>query len=175
MMQSHNKFAGSDVALYGMFISVTIVLSYLESIIPMPIPIPGIKLGLANVVIIWLLYSMGIKAAVIVSVLRVLLSGFLFGNLFSVVFSLVGAALSLSVMILLKKFTKLSTVGVSIAGAVMHNVGQIIVAIIVLENGLIIYYLPYLIISGVVTGIFIGILGAILYKKIKILQTNVHM
>ena len=103
MMQSHNKFAGSDVALYGMFISVTIVLSYLESIIPMPIPIPGIKLGLANVVIIWLLYSMGIKAAVIVSVLRVLLSGFLFGNLFSVVFSLVGAALSLSVMILLKK------------------------------------------------------------------------
>jgi heptaprenyl diphosphate synthase len=78
-------------------------------------------------------------------------------------------------MILLKKFTKLSTVGVSIAGAVMHNVGQIIVAIIVLENGLIIYYLPYLIISGVVTGILIGILGAILYKKIKILQTNVHM
>ena len=77
-----------------------------------------------------------------------------------------GAALSLSVMILLKKFTKLSTVGVSIAGAVMHNVGQIIVAIIVLENGLIIYYLPYLIISGVVTGILIGILGAILYKKI---------
>ena len=111
MMQSHNKFASSDVALYGMFISVTIVLSYVESLIPMPFAIPGIKLGLANVVIIWLLYSMGIKAAIIVSVLRVLLSGFLFGNLFSIVFSMVGAALSLTVMILLKKFTKLSTVG----------------------------------------------------------------
>ena len=175
MMQSYNKFASSDVALYGMFISVTIVLSYVESLIPMPFAIPGIKLGLANVVIIWLLYSMGIKAAIIVSVLRVLLSGFLIGNLFSIVFSMVGAALSLTVMILLKKFTKLSTVGVSNAGAVMHNVGQIIVAIIVLENGLIVYYLPYLIISGIVSGILIGILGSILYKKIKILQTNVHM
>ena len=175
MMQSHNKFASSDVALYGMFISVTLVLSYIESIIPMPIPVPGIKIGLANVAIVWLLYSMGIKATLIVSILRVLLGGFLFGNLFSIAFSLAGAIFSLGTMILLKKLTKLSTVGVSIAGAVMHNVAQIIVAIIVLENGLIVYYLPYLIISGVVTGILIGILGGILYKKIKILQTNVHL
>lgn len=174
-MPFQNKFKNSNIPLYGMFISVAMVLSYIESLIPVVFPIPGIKLGLANIVIIWILYAMDIKAAIIVSLLRVLLSGFLFGNLYSILFSFVGAALSLGVMILLKKIKVFSIVGVSIAGAVCHNIGQIIVAIIVLENGLIAYYLPALIISGVVTGIVIGIVGGILFKKIKILQTNVHL
>lgn len=171
MMQSLNKkFANSDVALYGMFISVTLVVSYLESFIPLPIPVMGVKIGLSNIVILWILYAMGIKAAVIVDALRVLLAGFLFGNLYSILFSLAGASLSLGVMILLKKTKVFSIIGVSIAGGVCHNIGQIIVAIIVLENIRIAYYLPGLIICGVVFGIVIGIVGGIVYKKVKILQ-----
>lgn len=176
MMQSQgNRFAGSDIVLYGMFISGTLVVSYLESFIPIPFPVPGIKIGLANIVILWVLYAMNIKAAIIISLLRVILSGFLFGNLYTMLFSFVGAVLSLAVMILLKKVNKFSIIGASIAGAVCHNTGQIIVAIIVLENSKLGYYLPALIISGVIFGIVIGIVGGILYKKIKILQTNVHL
>ncbi len=170
-----NKLLSSDVALYGMFISVALVVSYIESLIPIPMPVPGMKLGLANIVIVWVLYSMGIKPAAIISILRVFLVGFLFGNLYSILFSLAGASLSLGIMFLLKHIKKFSIIGVSIAGGVCHNLGQIIVAMIVLENVRMIYYYPVLIISGVVSGIAIGILGGILYKKIKILQTNVHM
>lgn len=175
MQSPNNKFAGSDIVLYGMFISVTLVVSYLESFIPIPLPVPGIKIGLSNIVILWVLYAMNAKSAIIISVLRVFLSNFLFGNLYSMLFSFVGAALSLGIMILLKAIGKFSIIGVSIAGAVCHNLGQIIVAIIVLENAKLSYYMPFLIISGVVFGIIIGIVGGILYKKIKILQTNVHL
>ncbi len=174
MMRYREKFAGSDIALYGMFISISLVLSYLESLIPMPFPVPGIKLGLANVIIIWLMYEMGIRAAVTVSLLRVLLSAIMFGNIYSAIFSFAGAVCSLLIMILLKKVTPLSTVGVSISGAVFHNAAQILVAVIILENGMVAYYLPYLVISGIITGILIGILGGILCRKIKILQTNVR-
>lgn len=175
MQFPNNKFANSNITLYGMFISVTLVVSYLESFIPIPLPVPGIKIGLANIVILWILYSMNIKAAITISVLRVLLTGFLFGNIYSILFSLVGATLSLGIMILLKKIKKFSIIGVSIAGGVFHNFGQIIVAMIVLENAKVMYYLPVLIVSGVIFGIIIGIVGAILFKKIKILQTNVRV
>lgn len=175
MQSPNNKLRNSDLVLYGMFISVTLVVSYLESFIPIPFPVPGIKIGLANIVILWVLFAMNVKSAIIISLLRVLLSGFLFGNLYIMLFSFVGAALSLTVIILLKKTKKFSITGISIAGAVCHNIGQIIVAIIVLENSKIIYYLPFLIISGVIFGLIIGIAGSILYKKIKILQTNVHL
>lgn len=174
MMQSRGKgrFMESDVALYGMFVSVALVLSYVEAIIPFNFSVPGIKIGLANILIVWVLYAMGIKQAVIVSAFRVLIAGLLFGNLYSILFSAVGAALSLVVMFFLKKIKFFSIVGVSIAGGVMHNIGQIIVAMLVLQNARLIYYLPFLIISGVVAGIAVGILGAILYKKIKIVQID---
>lgn len=175
MQSPNNKLKNSDLVLYGMFISVTLVVGYLESFIPIPFPVPGIKIGLANIVILWVLFAMNVKSAIIISLLRVVLSGFLFGNLYIMLFSFIGAALSLTVMILLKKTKKFSITGISIAGAVFHNIGQIIVAIIVLENSKIIYYLPFLIISGVIFGLIIGIVGSILYKKIKILQTNVHL
>lgn len=168
------KFMQSDVALYGMLASVALVMSYIESIIPIPYPVYGMKIGLANIVIVWVLYSLDIKAAAIISLVRVMLSGFLFGNLYSIIFSLVGAALSLLVMWLLKKTKIFSVVGVSIAGGVCHNLGQIIVAMIVLENVRIVYIFPALMISGVISGIAIGIIGGILFKKIKILQTNVR-
>lgn len=162
----------SDVALYGMFISVAAVMSYVESLVPIRLPAPGMKIGLANIVIIWVLYSMGIKPAAIINVLRVLLVGFLFGNLYSILFSFVGAAASLGVMYALKKVKHFSVVGVSIAGGVTHNLAQTAVAMIVLENARIAYYLPALIIGGVAAGIAIGILGGLLYKKIKILPSG---
>ncbi len=169
-----NKFMQSDVALYGMLASVALVMGYIESIIPIPYPVYGMKIGLANIVIVWVLYSMGIKAAGIISFIRVLLSGFLFGNLYSIIFSLAGAALSLLVMFLLKKTKKFTIIGVSIAGGVCHNLGQIIVAIFILENVRIAYIFPILMVSGVIAGIAIGLLGGLLFRKIKILQTNVR-
>lgn len=171
---NREKFMQSDVALYGMLISVALVASYIESIIPIPYPVYGMKIGLANIIIVWVLYSMGIKAAAIISLARVLIAGFLFGNLYSIIFSLAGAGLSLGIMFLLKKTKKFSIIGVSIAGGVAHNLGQIIVAAIVLENIRITYVFPILMVSGVIAGIAIGILGGILFRKIKILQTNVQ-
>ncbi len=168
------KFMQSDVALYGMLVSAALVAGYIESIIPIPYPVYGMKIGLANIVIVWVLYAMGIKAAAIISIVRVLLSGFLFGNFYSMLFSIVGAGLSLGVMFLLKKTKKFSVVGVSIAGGVCHNLGQIIVAAIVLENIRITFVFPVLIVSGVIAGIAIGLLGGLLFRKIKILQTNVQ-
>ena len=151
-----------------MFVSVMLVLSYIESIIPVNPPVPGMKIGLANIMVIWLLYSKGVKPAALVSLIRVLLAGFLFGNLYGILFGFAGAAFSLLVMFLLKKVKFFSVVGVSIAGGVTHNIAQVIVAVIVLENVRISYYLPFLLASGTVAGIAIGILGGILYKKIKI-------
>lgn len=174
MQLSDKKFMESDVALYGMFISVALVLSYIEAIIPIQIPVMGVKLGLANIVIVWILYSMGVKKAALISILRVLLAGFLFGSLYSIIFSMAGAVLSLLVMYLLKKVKIFSVIGVSIAGGVTHNIAQILVAMAVLENARLIYYLPALLIGGVVSGIAIGILGGILYRKIKILQPGVR-
>lgn len=164
----------SDVALYGMLISIALVASYIESIIPIPYPVYGMKIGLANIIIVWVLYSLGAKAAAIISFARVLIAGFLFGNFYSIIFSLVGAGLSLGIMFVLKKTKKFSIVGVSIAGGVTHNLGQIIVAAVVLENIRITYVFPILMVSGVIAGIAIGILGGILFRKIKILQTNVQ-
>ncbi len=170
LLSDNKKFMESNVALYGMFISVALVLSYIEAIIPVNPPVPGMKIGLANIVIIWVLYAMGVKPAAIISVLRVLLAGFLFGNLYSIIFSMAGAVVSLVVMYFLKKVRFFTVAGVSIAGGVTHNLAQIAVSMIVLENVRMVYYLPALVISGVIAGIVIGILGGILYKKIKILQ-----
>lgn len=171
---NREKFMQSDVALYGMLISIALVASYIESIIPIPYPVYGMKIGLANIIIVWVLYSLGAKASAIISFARVLIAGFLFGNFYSIIFSLVGAGLSLGIMFVLKKTKKFSIVGVSIAGGVTHNLGQIIVAAVVLENIRITYIFPILMVSGVVAGIAIGILGGILFRKIKILQTNVQ-
>ena len=171
---NREKFMQSDVALYGMLISIALVASYIESIIPIPYPVYGMKIGLANIIIVWVLYSLGAKAAAIISFARVLIAGFLFGNFYSIIFSLVGAGLSLGIMFVLKKTKKFSIVGVSIAGGVTHNLGQIIVAAVVLENIRITYVFPILMVSGVVAGIAIGIPGGILFRKIKILQTNVQ-
>ena len=114
-----------------------------------------------------LLYIVGVPAACLISVLRILLSGFLFGSGFAMVYSAAGAAMSMLVMALLKKTKKFSSVGVSVAGGIFHNVGQIIVAMMVLETKALAYYLPILILSGLVAGILIGILSGILTKRLN--------
>lgn len=157
------------IAYYGMFVSLAFIFSYIEAIIPFSVvlPIPGFKLGLANIVVLIILYAMGPKEALAISVVRIVLAGFTFGNMFSIFYSMAGGLLSWLVMCLCKQIKKFSMVGVSIAGGITHNIGQIVVAIIVLENSRIGYYLPVLLIVGTITGFVIGILGVGLLKVAK--------
>lgn len=153
-------------AFYGMFLALALVAGYVEQLIPINLGIPGVKLGLANIVTMVLLYTVGIRAAAGTTVIRILLAGILFGTGFSIVYSAAGAVLSMLIMVLLKKTKKFSCVGVSVAGGVFHNVGQIVVAILVLETNALVYYLPILIISGVVAGIVIGIISGLLMRRL---------
>ena len=147
------------IPYYGLFAALAILMGYVEMLIPVPVPIPGVKLGLANVIIIIMMYFMDVKSAFFVSLIRVVLSGLLFAGFAGLLYSLSGAMISFAVMALLKKTDKFSIVGVSIAGGVFHNVGQIIVAALAVENVKMAYYLPFLLVSGVVTGMFIGIVA----------------
>lgn len=147
------------VAQYGLLAALAILMGYVEMLIPLPLLVPGMKLGLANVVIVVVLYYMNAKSAFFISFVRVLLSGLLFQGFAGLLYSLAGALLSFAVMTLLKKTGKCSIVGVSIAGGVFHNVGQIIVAALVVENMKMAYYLPFLLVSGVVTGCLIGVVA----------------
>ena len=156
--------SAKKTAFYGMFLALALVAGYIEQLIPVNLGVPGVKLGLANIV---LLYIAGVPAACLISALRILLSVFLFGSGFAMVYSAAGAAMSMLVMALLKKTKKFSSVGVSVAGGIFHNVGQIIVAMLVLETKALAYYLPILILSGLVAGILIGILSGILTKRLN--------
>ncbi|MBO7150909.1 MAG: Gx transporter family protein [Clostridia bacterium] len=144
-----------------------LLLSYVESLIPLSLAIPGIKMGLANVAVLFVLYKIGIKEAFAVSLLRVLLANLLFGTAVTWLYSISGALASLLLMAFLKK-AKLSPLGVSVPGAVMHNVAQIFVAVLLLGAGAIFAYLPTLILSGTVCGVLIGILSALLVKKVRL-------
>lgn len=150
--------------------SLALIFSYVEFLIPFSFGIPGIKLGLANVVIIIALYTLGTSYAFSINLLRVLLSGILFGNLFAIAYSLTGALVSFLCMVLLKKTKCFSITGVSMAGGVAHNLGQIIAAALIIENVKIFYYFPVLVFSGMLTGIFIGILAHLIYSRVKQLR-----
>lgn len=155
------------IAVLGVLTGVTLVLSYLEAILP-PIyaAVPGIKVGLPNIVIILILYKFSAKEAAVVSFLRVVLVALLFGNTMTFAYSLVGAVLSLLVMALMKKTDFFSPVGVSILGGVFHNIGQILVAIVLLNSTLIGYYMIILTITGTLAGVFVGLTGSILLKRL---------
>lgn len=155
------KSTAVKVATYGMLIALAFVFSYIEFLIPIPLPvyIPGLKLGLANIVVLVALYSLGVKEAFVISCVRVILVGFTFGNMFGILYSLAGGILSWIIMSIMKKVTSFSVIGVSIAGGIAHNIGQIIMASIVMETTGMIGYLPILLISGTITGILTGILG----------------
>jgi heptaprenyl diphosphate synthase len=153
-------------AFLGMFVALALIASYVESLIPIYFGAPGIKLGLANLVTVVVLYQSGLKEGAIVSFLRILLAGFLFGNVFSILYSLAGGVLSLLVMYGLKKSEKFSILGVSVAGGITHNIGQMIVAVFLMENGKIAFYFPILMIAGVITGLLIGIASREVQKRI---------
>lgn len=154
------------IAYLGLFAALAIIFGYVETLLPVFVGIPGIKLGLANLSVLFILYRYSYREAAVVSFVRILIIGFLFGSLFSILYSLAGAALSLTVMTLLKKKTDFSMLGISVAGGVSHNIGQLIVAMLIVENTSLIYYAPALLISGIVTGLLIGILTAEVEKRI---------
>ena len=150
-------------------VAIAMTLSYIDRIITSLAPLPpGIKLGLANIAVVFALYKLGTKEAAIISVLRVALTAMLFGSMVSFWYAIAGATVSLILMILLKKFTPLSCVTVSTVGGISHNIAQICVASLLFDTNLLIYYLPFLLVAGVVAGIVIGTASALLVNRIKI-------
>lgn len=157
-------------AYFGVFTALALIFSYVETLIPISFGIPGVKLGLANLVIVIALYKIRPGEALLLSVTRVVLAGFIFGNYFSIIYSLAGGLLSLAVMALLKRDGGFSVTGVSIAGGVSHNVGQLIVAMLVVETFSVIYYVPALLAAGAITGFFIGILAEQMLQRLRNIQ-----
>lgn len=155
------------VAFLGVFLALALIFSYVETWIPNFFGVPGMKLGLANIVIVIILYCMGAKEAYGVSLCRVVLVGFLFGNPFSIIYGLAGALLSLTIMLLVKKTDRFRVIVISALGGICHNIGQLITAILVVENYKVAYYLPVLLVSGLITGIVIGIVSQEIIIRIK--------
>lgn len=153
-------------ALLGMLTSLALIAGYIETLIPMPIPIPGVKLGLANLMILIVLKLYGVREGLLVNILRILLSGFLFGSFSTILYSLAGGLFSFAVMALLLKLNFFSLTGVSIVGGVCHNIGQLALAIVVLDSVSLLYYMPVLLISGLITGLLIGIGAEQVLKRI---------
>jgi heptaprenyl diphosphate synthase len=152
----------------GFYLAVALILSYVESLVPISIGIPGIKLGLPNAVVVLLLYEKGsVKEAALVNVLRIILSGFLFGSLYSILYALSGAVCSFAVMLIVRKLRCFTVIGVSVCGGVFHNIGQIFAAAFVVESTAIFYYLPMLMIAGTLTG---ALLGVVVMELVPYLQ-----
>lgn len=154
------------IALYGMMVALAFAFSYLESLIPFNFGIPGIKLGLANIVVVVALYTMKSGEAFTIAIFRIILAGLTFGSVYSLLYSLCGGILSFIVMYFVKK-TKLSIIGVSMLGGVCHNIGQLIVAAIVMQTARIVYYIPVLLIAGLVTGFLMGLISKLVIDRLK--------
>lgn len=152
----------------AMTITFALILSYIESRIPALVAIPGIKVGLANIAVIFTLYKFGLKEAIGVSFVRVVIVSMLFGSPVSMIYSVAGAFLSLAAMVILKKLTPLKEIAVSVCGGIMHNVGQIAMASIMLSTNVVVYYLPFLILSGTLAGIAVGAAAALLINRVPI-------
>lgn len=159
-------------ARLGLFLAFALILGYVEALLPLPVGIPGIKLGLANLAVLLALYRMGAKAAFMTDVLRIILNGFLFGSLYGILYSMAGGILSFCVMAGLKKTGRFGILGVSMAGGVSHNIGQLLVAAFVVETVGIFYYIAPLLIAGVLTGCLIGILTEQLMRRVRHLRIN---
>ena len=157
----------NKVAMFGVFTALALIFSYVEAMIPINFGIPGVKLGLANLIVVIVLYKGDWKDALFIAVARIVLSGFIFGNLFSILYSLAGGLLSLLVMILLKKTNAFSIAGVSIGGGAAHNVGQLLIAMFVVHTYQVGYYLPVLLIAGELTGALIGIVALEVVKRLR--------
>lgn len=160
------KLRPRTISTVAMASTLALILSYIESLVPLSFAVPGIKMGLANIAIVFVLYRLGEKEAIAVSLIRLFWVAVLFGSFMTFLYSLAGAALSMTVMMILKRSGKFSAVGVSVAGGITHNAGQIIAAVLLMETAQIAYYLPVLVVSGTVTGVIIGIVSALLINKI---------
>ena len=147
------------VAYCGMLCALAMIFNYVEALIPINFGIPGVKLGLANLVVLFGLYRMAPQEILAVQVARILLIGFMFGNGTSIIYSLAGGLLSFAIMLFLIRTGLFTPVGVSAAGGAAHNIGQIIVAMAVLRSGGLLYYLAVLMVTGVITGVVMGLLG----------------
>ncbi len=155
------------IALGGMLVALAFVFSYIEMLVPLPFGIPGMKLGLANLVVLLCLYSMGAPLAVTVSLVRVLLATFIFGSVSGMLYSLAGAVLSFIGMCLCYRHQHFSPIGVSVLGGVLHNIGQLLVAFALLGMGGVLYYVLPLLCAGAVTGCVIGVVTKILLPHVK--------
>ncbi|MDC7294174.1 Gx transporter family protein [Butyrivibrio sp. DSM 10294] len=158
----------SKLALYGVMTALAMILSFVESQIPAFVAVPGVKIGLTNIAVLVALYILGDKGALAINFVRIVAVALLFGNAMSLSFSLAGGMLATIVMILLKKLGRFSATGVSIAGGLCHNLGQIIMAMIILNTKAIFWYLPVLWLSGVLSGFVIGIIGALVIRRIPV-------
>lgn len=156
-----------QVARYALLTALAMALSWLESLVPLSMAAPGMKLGLTNIVVVFALYRMSLRDAAALSLVRVLLVSMTFGNAYSFAYSLAGAVLSLSVMAALKRTGKFSILGVSIAGGVGHNLGQVAVAMAVLDTARLAWYLPALLVSGTLAGAAVGVAGGLVAARVK--------
>lgn len=161
------KTKAGRVAIYGMMIALAFLFSYIESLIPISLGVPGVKLGLANMVTIVCMNLMGVIPAVIISIVRIVLNAFTFGNMSMMLYSLAGAALSLLVMAVEKKTGLFGMVGISLSGGVFHNIGQLLLASAVLQTKAIFFYLPVLLISGSIAGVVIGVVAGLLADRVR--------
>ena len=155
-------------ATLGLFAAIAVIFGYVETLLPVFAGIPGIKLGLANLSILFILERYSFLEAASVSIIRILIIGFLFGSLFSILYSLAGSLLSMAVMTFLLKKTNLSLMAVSVAGGVTHNIGQLIIAALLVENAVVFGYMPVLLISGIVTGLLIGYLTSEVLRRVPV-------
>jgi len=166
-MKDQRKMKASTIATAAVLASLALIFSYVEFLIPISLGIPGIKPGLANIVILVALYKLGTRTALMVNVTRILLAAALFGSVFSALYSLSGGLASFAVMVALKHTNLFSTAGVSMAGGVFHNMAQLAIAALLVESAQIFYYFPLLLISGIVTGIFNGITATLILRALN--------
>ena len=156
------------ISMYGILVALAFIASYIEVLIPFNFHVPGMKLGLANIVVLIALYTGGEKAGITVSIIRIILVGFTFGNPYSAIYGLSGGVLSLLVMILLRRTDFFGIIGVSMAGGVVHNLGQLVCAMVLLKLPAVSIYLSYLIFSGTITGGVIGFIDEEIVKRLEI-------
>lgn len=180
MTHTHNdnqkNLSPQQLATMGMLSALALALSFLESLIPFQPGLPGVKLGLANLVIVFALYRMNVHSALLINTVRILLSSLLFSGLFGLLYSAAGAAASLAAMTLLLQINRkreqagksilFSIFGISMTGGVFHNLGQLLIAIFILSSLNLVYYLPVMIISGIAAGLVNGMVAWLLLQKI---------
>lgn len=165
--QATSSFKVKRLTQCAMLTALALIFSYIEFLLPINIGLPGIKLGIANIVIVIAIYKLGAVSGLVINIARILLSALLFGNMFSAIYALCGGLLSLLVMILLQKTKWFSVIGVSMAGGVFHNVGQILVATVLVSSVKALYYFPVLLLAGLVTGIINGFISTLVLRALK--------